>query len=38
MAMLVILGIVVDAALAVAAVGCALRLRKYRELGRKLPH
>jgi hypothetical protein len=38
MAMLVISAIVTGAALVVAPVAYTLRLRKYRELGRKLPH
>jgi hypothetical protein len=38
MTMLVILAIVVGAALVVAPVAYTLQLRKYRELGRKLPH
>ena len=38
MTMLVILAIVVGAALVLAAVAHAIQLRKYRELGRKLPH
>jgi hypothetical protein len=38
MTMPVILAIVVGATLVVAAVGYTLQLRKYRELGRKLPH
>jgi uncharacterized membrane protein HdeD (DUF308 family) len=38
MTMLVILAIVVGAALVVAGVAYTLELRRYRELGRKLPH
>jgi hypothetical protein len=38
MTMPVILAIVVSAAVVVAAVAYTLQLRKYRELGRKLPH
>jgi ABC-type antimicrobial peptide transport system permease subunit len=38
MTMLVILAIVAGVALVVAAVAYTLQLRKYRELGRKLPH
>jgi uncharacterized integral membrane protein len=36
--MLVILAIVVGAALVLAAVAYTRQLRKYRQLGRKLPH
>jgi hypothetical protein len=38
MAILGVLPIVVGAALVVAAVAYTLQVRKYRELGRKLPH
>jgi hypothetical protein len=38
MRMLVILAIMVGAAVVVAAVAYTLELRKYKELGRKLPH